>query len=457
MKADDTIAAVCTGAGGAVGIVRISGPGALFAAGKIWRSKHSLSPKNARKMLLGHLVDSPVAQSSQSEPALAVFMPGPGSYTGEDVVEIHCHGGSLCPKRVLDAALASGVRAAGPGEFTKRAFLNGKMDLTQAEAVADIITAESQSALRLAERQMSGALGEAVKKLRNGIINILAECESRLDFAEEDLEWTDKDVLADKLSALSDAASALAATEKQGGIIRGGVRVVIAGAPNAGKSSLLNSLLGHDRAIVSHLPGTTRDTVEERALIRGIPVRLIDTAGIRAPADAVEEIGVERARNSIAAADFVLWTLDAAAETGGASAEPPARPDPELKNVIAVWNKMDLVPGGPESLPDVPAPRAFVSALKKTGLEELFDLIEAAVWGGGRPAEPEFAVNSRHAARLGTASSAVASAVLNIQAEAWEIAALHLRDAIADLGSVTGETAGPDILDNIFSRFCVGK
>jgi len=452
MNTVDTIAAVCTGIGGAISIIRISGKDSLGSANKVWRGTQSLSKGNARKMLMGQAL---TLADGSGEPALAVYMPGPNSYTGEDIVEIHCHGGALCTKRTLDMALASGARAAEPGEFTYRAFINGKMDLTQAEAVADLITAHSDMALHIAERQISGFLKNAVNGIREKLIDILSECESRMDFPEEDLDWVGAENHSKLVNELQTKIKELLNSRTEGIVLRNGIRVVIAGRPNAGKSSLLNLLLGFDRAIVTQLPGTTRDTLEELANIRNIPVKLVDTAGIREAENLIEGIGIDRSKESIKQAQIIFWMLDASTEDTIEEFQEMKKHVKGRENVICIWNKIDACPHA--SLPATSLPIAKISVTNKNGIENLLDLFEQAVWGFPHTEDPEIAVSSRHAALLTEAIEALPEAAERILEEDWELAAVNLRAAISAMGAITGEDADPDILDNIFSRFCIGK
>jgi tRNA modification GTPase len=455
---EESIAAICAGAGGAIAIIRISGRNCLEIASKAWRCESSPDAlaQAPRRMILGKTLSA--EKNELGEPCLAVFMPAPRSYTGEDVVELHCHGGAAAPKRLLAACLKAGARSAAPGEFTRRAFINGKMDLTQAEAVADIVNAKSSAALALAERQISGALGKTVRSLREPLSDVLAEMESRLDFPEEDLAWKSPAELARAIASCEEGLARLLRSRRDGALLRDGVRLVIAGRPNVGKSSLLNALLGYERAIVSEIPGTTRDTIEELASIGGIPVRITDTAGLRESSDRIESLGVERSRQSLQGAEAALWLLDASA----------AKPEEELAQLeserlpqgvpaIAVWNKADLRRKDAPPLPSCGLPSVCVSALKGEGLEELAELFAKTLWGSETHSEPEAAVSARHSALLEEAIPALAETRAEIAAERWELAASSLRAAFRALGEITGESASPDVLDMIFSRFCIGK
>lgn len=446
MNTVDTICAICTGTGGAISIIRISGTEALKIAEKIWRGSQTLSRNNARKMLYG---------ISMGDPALAVYMPSPHSYTGEDVTEIHCHGGAIAARRILDAAIKAGARPAEPGEFTFRAFVNEKLDLTQAEAVGDIINAHSQMALNLAERQIAGNLSAKVTAYRHELIQLLAETESRLDFSEEDLDWQETEETANRISAVLDSCHQLVETFNAGMILRQGIRVVLAGRPNAGKSSLLNLLLGCDRAIVSQIPGTTRDTIEESTALRGIPVRLTDTAGIREGTDHLEKLGIDRSRNTLAGAQVIFWLLDASSPSPESEIAEMKTTCPNFDRVIAVWNKTDLMDN--RVPPTLEIPTVAVSVLQNHGIENLLDAFEKMVWGKTHAEEPEIAINSRHLALLNEVTAALPEAINYCRHEHWELAAVGLRQAISSLGNITGETVDPDILDNIFSQFCIGK
>jgi tRNA modification GTPase len=449
MNTGDTICAVCTGTGGAISVIRIAGPDAVKIINKVWHGKVALRCENARKMLLGNF------GSTDGEPALAVYMPGPQSYTGDDVAELHCHGGTLVCRRALSAIIAAGARAAEPGEFTFRAFINGKVDLTQAEAVSDLISAHSEMALHLAERQLNGSLRKRITALRTELIEILAECESTMDFTEENLDWTAPEIFAGKLREILSELQRLRESASDGAILRDGVRVVIAGMPNVGKSSLLNYLLGYDRAIVTQLPGTTRDTLEETVNLRNIPVRLTDTAGIRESSDMIEGLGIDRSRQIIRQSQIILWMLDASSTTIAQDIEFMSQHLIRNTGTIAIWNKIDLAPDA--ILPEVPYPSVAVSTVTGTGIDTLLDTFERMVWGSSHHFEPEIAVNSRHSACLDEAINAIPAAAGKIASGDIELAAVNLREVITALGNISGDTASPDILEHIFSRFCIGK
>ena len=450
---NDTIAAFCTAPGGALAIIRISGPEALRAAHAVWHSPRGLSADQPRVLTFGHVR---LEDGSAGETCLAVYMPGPASYTGEDVVELQCHGGSCAPRRLLSRLLSSGVRMAEPGEFTKRAFLNGKMDLTEAEAVADLIGAKSEAAFRLAERQLSGALGKKIRGSMEEIFLILAEIESRLDFPEEDLDWQTPAQIVERINLIKTGLKTLLDSRDRTAILRDGVRLAIAGSPNVGKSSLLNLLLGYDRAIVTDIPGTTRDTLSEQAVLRGIPVELTDTAGIREEvSDAVEGFGVERSRSTLKRSEIIFWLFDSSRDPEE-DLDALQREIPAGSRVIAVWNKSDLAPEG-FTPPEMDHPSVMVSVKNEQGIEALLEQFETAVWGNGEKNIPDCAVSERHAAALEQAISLLEMAIPETEAEMYELAAENLRGARQELAAITGESTAPDVLDDIFSRFCIGK
>lgn len=445
MNTTDTIAAPASAVTGAVAVIRLSGPEALAAAKRVWRGRSALeAPENIRKMLLGKVGDSPT---------LAVYMKAPHSYTGDDVVELQCHGGAAAAHAVLSAVLAAGCRMAEPGEFTFRAFVNGKLDLVQAEAVSDLVRSGSDAALKLAENQLAGRLSEKLERLYQYINVFRSECEARLDFPDEELDFS-----AGVPEALTDArklADELLATLPAGTALRSGVNIVLAGRPNSGKSSLLNLLAGRDRAIVSDIPGTTRDTVECDTVIRGIPVHLTDTAGLRDSADAVEKLGVERSRRSIAAAQVVLWLLDLAspeleAETAELLCSAP-------NDTVAVWNKLDLAPG--KTPPQLPERFPVVGISAKTGenLEALYDAVMRQLFAATRPELPEVALNARAGRELEKARAALEAAETKFADGEYELAAAESARAAHAIGVIVGKNADPDLLDEVFRNFCIGK
>lgn len=457
MHPQDTIAAIATPLGeGGLAMVRVSGRDALAVVDRCFepRGRSSARPSAAASHTIqfgrilhdGRVVDE----------VLVGVMRAPRTYTREDVVEVSCHGGVLPARLVLDAVLAAGARLAGPGEFTQRAFLNGRIDLAQAEAVADVIHARTALALAAAEEQLAGRLSRRIHRVRDELMNVLAHVEAHLDFPEEDLAPDDEARLAARLDEGLGLLDELLRTAHEGQLLRQGLRAAIVGRPNVGKSSLLNELLGQDRAIVSPLPGTTRDTIEATADIRGLPVIFVDTAGLRAAADAVEEEGVRRSERALEQAELILHVLDAA--------EPLTSEDDRLlarlagRKRLLVRNKIDqpvrLV------LPtDAGAPVVDVSCLTGAGVEDLKDAIRARVWGGVVGAEmTQVMINSRHEDALRRARQAVVQAREALAGGvALDLVALDLRSATAAVGEVVGQTAVEDLLDVVFSRFCIGK
>lgn len=447
---EDTIAAFSTALGGPIAIIRISGPSAVAVADRVWQGNRSIGNGPVRQVRLGKVVGPKDVLDDQ---VLAVVMPGPASYTGEDMVELHCHGGVLGARLVLLAVLKAGARHAEPGEFTRRAFVNGKMDLTQSEAVMDVISAHTEAALRVANHQLRGRLRGTLDSVYDELVFLLSEIEGRLDFPEEDLQWVPMEQLTARVEGAAERLQVLRASQNTGEILRHGIRLVIAGPPNVGKSSLMNAILGRDRAIVTHIPGTTRDTLEELAHVRGIPVRLTDTAGIRDSDDFVEQTGIARSLASLAQAEVILWVVDATRPY-----EEQARPESIAgQRVITVANKQDLVREPVLAAPSdcgVPVPTCAVTG---EGLEELFDAVEQTVWQTSDWEEPEVAVSARHAALLTDAGPPLQQAVTHLTDEDWELAAVCLRTAIDCVGRITGRTVSPDVLDSIFARFCIGK
>lgn len=443
MNTVDTIVALASGVNGAIAVLRLSGADALKIAHRLIGGKVRLDGENIRKMMLVRI---------GYDHALAVYFKGPASYTGDDVVEFQCHGGARVAKSVLELLLKQDeCRLAEPGEFTFRAFVNGKLDLVQSEAVADLIESGNDLAMKIASRQLEGALSEKLASLREDLIFCLSECESRLDFPEENLDWDEE--LPERIGSALGQVNALLDSAKRGDIIRNGVKTVIVGKPNAGKSSLLNLLLGYDRAIVTDIAGTTRDSLEETVVLRDIPVRLIDTAGLRENAEEVEKIGIERSYRHLEEAQVVFWLLDASAP----DIDELLKYGKEMSNIIAVWNKCDLITDDTK-LPDLPCAAVRISVRDNRNIDALADAFEKMVWDmDEHSSEADFAVNARHAALLEEMKPLLAEAVINCMDKEFELAAVQLHGVIRNLGFITGETADVDILGEIFGRFCIGK
>jgi tRNA modification GTPase len=371
------------------------------------------------------------------------------------VVEITCHGGVLPTKLVLDAVLENGARLALPGEFTRRAFLNGRIDLAQAEAVADLISARTELALSAANEQLAGKLSLQINRLRDELLTTLAHLEAHIDFPDEDIAPDTMEQLIARLERGVEFMDELLRTANEGQILRRGIRAAIVGRPNVGKSSLLNQLLGHERAIVSPLPGTTRDTIEETANIRGLPVVFIDTAGLREPEDVIEREGVRRSRDTLAKAELILHVFDASEPLSPAD-ETHLKEFAGRKRII-VRNKSDLTSA--LQLPDLGLPIVELSCLTGNGLEAVKDAIKKMVWAGEIHSEMlQVMINSRHQEALNRAR---ASTILSIKAlhldAALEIVAMDLRIAVNAVGEIVGKTSTEDLLDSIFSQFCLGK
>ena len=447
---EDPIAAIATPLGeGGLAVIRLSGAQAFVIADKCFLplGKSSLKPSAAptHTVHFGNLIDE----------VLLTGLRAPRTFTREDTVEISCHGGLLPAKLVLDTLLAHGARLAEPGEFTKRAFLNGRLDLAQAEAVADLIHSRTELALAAANEQLAGKLSQRINKLRDDLMLTLAHVEAHIDFPEEDISPDTKEKVLQRLESGISFMDELLRTANEGQILRRGIRVAIVGRPNAGKSSLLNQLLGHDRAIVSHIPGTTRDTIEETANIRGLPVVFVDTAGLREAQDEIEREGVRRSRESLARAELILHVFDASELLTGADEMYLA--EFAGKKRILVCNKTDLPVK--LNLPSARASAVDVCCLSGQGIEALKDAIKNLVWAGEIKAEMlQVAINSRHQDALNRARIVARQATDALRADAsLELVAMDLRIAANAVGEIVGKTTTEDLLDTIFGAFCIGK
>jgi tRNA modification GTPase len=443
----DTIAAISTAFGeGAIAILRLSGPEAVSIAESVFRGARPAGSVPSRRQQLGAVYHDGI---KLDEVLLSVHR-APHSYTGEDVVEIHCHGGVLITRRILESLLAKGARAAEPGEFTRRAYLHGKMDLTQAEAVMDLIRAQSDLALHAAGEQLEGALGLRISEIREGLIELLAHVEADIDFPDDDIDPATGERLVAKLRAIRQEIDALLATAARGRVLREGISTVICGAANVGKSSLLNLLLGCERAIVSPRPGTTRDLIEEVVNLRGIPLRLIDTAGLRETGDEVEQEGMARAREQIERADLLLRVHDASAPRDDARIGPAPR-----ENELVVLNKIDL--GEDPSWHGVTAVR--ISCLHRKGIDALEDAITGRVTGGETAQRDwRMAINARHKVCLEAGGKFVDAAMEGLRNKiSPELVAEEIRAALGSVGEVIGVVEADDILAKIFATFCIGK
>ena len=461
---DDTIAAVATAVAageGSVAIVRLSGPEAEAIGRRLFQAPGQ-QVWDSHRVLYGHVIDP--ASGERVDEALLLLMRAPRSFTRETVVELHCHGGLICVQRVLELVLAAGARRALPGEFSQRAFLNGRLDLTRAEAISELITARSRRAAQLAMSGLDGGLERRIAALRERLLDQLAELEARVDF-EEDLPPLDGMGVAAELEAVRVELEHLLAEADQGQLLREGLRVAIVGRPNVGKSSLLNRLSRSERAIVTDLPGTTRDLVESELVLKGVPLTLLDTAGIRATDDRVEQIGIERSRAALQSADVVLLLFDL---TQGWTPEDEALRGlvPEGVPLLRVGNKADQPPPvvGHSSASARPDPAADgwtadvrISALTGDGQEALVD---ALLRGCGRSGDQglQVALNRRQR-DLAAAAAASLSASLEAAAASlpWDFWTIDLRAAVRSLGEITGQEVSEAVLDRVFSRFCIGK
>ncbi|HEY7339260.1 MAG TPA: tRNA uridine-5-carboxymethylaminomethyl(34) synthesis GTPase MnmE [Ktedonobacterales bacterium] len=465
---DDTIVAIATPPGvGGIGIVRLSGPEAFVVGLRIFRSAHPLAEAEAppsHQLLYGHVVE-PNSDTVIDE-TLAAFMRAPRTYTREDVVEISAHGGPLVLRRILELALAAGARAAQPGEMTLRAFLNGRVDLAQAEAVMALINAETDAGHRLALRQLQGELSAEVGAARGHAMDAMVRIEASIDFPEEEVPPPDPAELAGLIANARQIIERLLAGADRGRVLREGLRVALVGRPNVGKSSLLNALLRTERAIVTPVAGTTRDTVEEKALIGGLAVQLVDTAGLTPSDDPVERIGVERSRAAAQSADLLLLVLDGSeplkALDASVAAELYELTESEARRpAILVLNKADL----PRQLSDEAAralwpgaPLIATSTITGEGLAALEGQIAALALGGTAQAGDALVSSARHKDALRRGLEHIQAAEVTLaDGLPLDFVAIDLRAALEALGEITGETATADLLDRIFAEFCIGK
>lgn len=455
MIVDDTIAAIATPLGeGGLAVLRVSGPQALSVADKCFRpvgkSAKKASEAQTHTLHFGHVVDG----EKVLDEVMVSVMRAPRTFTKEDVVEIACHGGLLPAKMILSTLLKNGARLAEAGEFTKRAFINGRIDLTQAEAVADLIHSRTELALAAANEQLAGKLSQRINQLRDDLMKTLAHVEAHIDFPDEDIAPDTKDKLVGRLDGAKRFIDELLRTADEGQILRRGIRAAIIGRPNVGKSSLLNQLLGRDRAIVSPIPGTTRDTIEETANVRGVPVVFVDTAGLRESEDVIEVEGIRRTREMLERAELILQVID--------NSQPLT--DEDAKWLEQTMGKKRLIVANKSDLPKrVRSPEGItameISCTTGNGIEKLKDAIQNLVWGGEIRAEMlEVMINARHQEALSRARGAIDRSVAGLRAEAGlELVALELREATNAAGEIVGKTTTEDLLDSIFSQFCIGK
>lgn len=447
MIGESTIASLASPVGqGALSVIRMSGGDSLAVLRRCARLPEQVE---ARRVMLTDIRDE---QGDSIDQVLAVWFRGPASYTGEDLVEISCHGGMLVTRRVLERLYSCGAIPAEPGEFTRRAFMNGKMDLTQAEAVMDVISAGSDLALKAAREQLDGAIGHAATAMMDKLIHVTAHVEAYIDFPDEDISPDTVDSLTGSLKEIREGMERLLRTADQGRLFREGVRTAIVGEPNVGKSSLLNALLGYERAIVSDVPGTTRDTVEESIQVGGLALRLIDTAGVRESTDAIERAGIERTGRAVSGADLILEVVDSSRPASTADIVQGGEGIPR----ILVLNKCDL----PEDPAWSGVPGVRFSCTTGMGRDDL----EQALWQAFADRLPSSegvglaSINARHQSALKRSAEALARAESSLLAgDSPEFTAVELRDALNSLGELTGRVDTEDILGAIFSSFCIGK
>lgn len=456
----DTIAAISTAVGeGGIAIIRISGPDAISGTARIFQSKRSLNEAQSHTVNYGHIID-PIT-GEQVEEVLVTVMRGPRSFTAEDVVEINAHGGVVAVKQVLDVVLQQeGFRTAEPGEFTKRAFLNGRIDLMQAEAVIDLIRSKSDRAFSVARKQAEGALSKQIKALRQTVIELLAHIEVNIDYPEHDVEDLTSAYIREQCGSAIESIGKLLKTANEGKILREGILTAIVGRPNVGKSSLMNVLTQENKAIVTDIPGTTRDVIEQFVTLNGIPLRLLDTAGIRDTEDVVEKIGVERSRSALEEAELILLVLN--------YNEPLQPDDHELleqlagRSVIVILNKTDL----PHQLEIevveqfVPADRIVrMSVLEERGLDKLEQSISDMFFEGELEANDlTYVSNVRHISLLKRANQSLVDAIeASNMGIPIDVIQIDVRSAWESLGEILGDEVGDSLIDQIFSQFCLGK
>ena len=461
MQQGDTISAIATPQGeGGIGVIRISGEHALKTAGRVFRAANGkpLVMAGSHHAVYGHIVDE---KGQIIDECLALVMLAPHSYTVEDVVELQCHGGLMTLRKTLELTWQAGARPAERGEFTKRAFLNGRLDLSEAQAVMDIIKARTETSLTMAAGHLTGHFSKLIKEMRHDILGMIAHIEAAIDFPEEEVDDVLTYDIQKNVVELRNKIASLLKTAHAGRILRDGLLTAIIGKPNVGKSSLLNSLLREERAIVTEIPGTTRDSIEEYANVGGIPLRIIDTAGIRATDDVVERIGVEKARSYVREASLILALFDAS--------RPLDEEDAEIlkivkgRDAILLLNKDDLTPVvTPDTLHErvkKEVPVITISTRTKDGLEALTQEITKKVYAGTQAGEEgSFVTDARQAEVLRQADEHLAAAIRTIEADmGLDFISIDLRSAWEKLGELTGETVGEDIINEIFSKFCIGK
>lgn len=455
----DTIAAISTPLGeGGIAVIRVSGDEAVSRADSIFVGKHSLEEVPSHTVHYGHIVDP--RTGDRVEEVLVTVMRGPRSFTREDVVEISCHGGLISVNKVLELLLLNGVRLAEPGEFTKRAFLNGRIDLTQAEAVIDLIRSKSDRAFSIALKQVEGKLSQKIRAMRQELVEVLAHIEVNIDYPEHDVEEMTSAFIRDKSRAVIGQIDELLRSARQGKILREGIVTAIVGRPNVGKSSLLNELAQENRAIVTDIPGTTRDVIEEYVTVGGIPLKLLDTAGIRETSDLVEQIGVERSKLALAEADLILFVLNYGEELHADDHQ--LLQQVKDRQTIVIVNKTDL-PGKLDmsAITDMfPTERIVRMSIKEgTGMKELEAAITRLFFSGALEGhDMTYISNVRHISLLERAKQSLMDAIASVDAGIpIDIMQIDVRNAWEQLGEIIGDSASESLIDQIFSQFCLGK
>ena len=458
MKEFDTIAAISTSIGeGGISIIRISGDKSVDIVDSIFVGKNNrkLYDFKSYTMRYGHVVDK---NGSRLDEVIISYMKGPKSFTAEDTIEINCHGGVVGTNRILQEIIRAGARMAEPGEFTKRAFLNGRIDLSQAEAVIDIIRAKTELSMKSALMQSEGSISKEIKTIRNKLLSVIAHIEVTVDYPEEDIEEITAEKVSEDVTTIISSIDTLLSTADEGKILREGLSTVIVGKPNVGKSSLLNALVKEKRAIVTDVPGTTRDAIEEYISIEGIPVKIVDTAGIRETDDIVEKIGVEKSKEKIDEADLVILILDSSSEL--------SREDREIikyikeKKYIVLLNKSDL--GGKIDISELQSLKSKyitnISVKTGEGLNYVKEHIKDLFFNGEIKTEGVFVTNNRHKQSLIRAKENLESSLHALEYTlAIDLASIDIRNAWVNLGEITGEALEEDIIHKIFSEFCLGK
>lgn len=447
----ETVAAIATPPGeGGVAIIRISGDNALEVAAQVFSGP--VRKYSSHTVHYGHIRNH---KGEHVDDVLIIPMLGRRSYTGEDTVEIHCHGGGLITRRVFETVVLAGARAARPGEFTFKAFINGKIDLAQAEAVQELIGAKNERALDAAEEQLQGKLSKKVGIFQKQLTHIAAILEAWVDFPEEGLEFATMEDLCIDLDAICQDMQKLVETFHDGRMIHDGISLCLIGSPNVGKSSLMNTLLDKERAIVSHIPGTTRDILEDHMRLNGLNFKLVDTAGIRITSEAIEQEGIRRSKEAMQQADLILFVLDASKKLDEQDLwlleQMPA------KKTIAIWNKIDLPH---ETLPELNLPHVTkLSARQKTGIDDLHRMIDSVIWKEGPPSKEEVMItNVRHKEAMMSAIEGCENVIQGLQSNlSPEFLSIDMRQALSSLGLILGTNITEDVLSEIFSTFCIGK